>query len=203
MEKYSSKIDAYIEKSQDFAKPILHYIRETVHEFCPDAEETMKWSFPHFIYKGKNLCAMASFKQHCTFGFWLEKEMKTMQEITQNIEKNSMFSLGKIEQVADLPSKPQLKKAIKEAMELTDMGVTMKKAPPSKIEMEIPDYFQRALEAHPKAKEIFEKASPSFRKEYIAWVTEAKTEATRDKRLEQSLEWIAEGKGRNWKYQKK
>ncbi|MDR6460037.1 uncharacterized protein YdeI (YjbR/CyaY-like superfamily) [Chryseobacterium vietnamense] len=203
MEKYSSKIDAYIEKSQDFAKPILHYIRETVHEFCPDAEETMKWSFPHFIYKGKNLCAMASFKQHCTFGFWLEKEMKTMQEITQNIEKNSMFSLGKIEQVADLPSKPQLKKAIKEAMELTDMGVTMKKAPPSKIEMEIPDYFQRALEAHPKAKEIFEKASPSFRKEYIAWVTETKTEATRDKRLEQSLEWIAEGKGRNWKYQKK
>ncbi|UKB84184.1 DUF1801 domain-containing protein [Chryseobacterium sp. MEBOG06] len=135
MEKYSPKIDAYIEKSQDFAKPILHYIRETVHEFCPDAEETMKWSFPHFIYKGKNLCAMASFKQHCTFGFWLEREMKTMQEITQDIEKNSMFSLGKISLIGDLPPKPQLKKAIKEAMELTDMGVTMKKAAPSKTEM--------------------------------------------------------------------
>ncbi len=203
MEKYSPKIDAYIEKSQDFAKPILHYIREIVHEFCPDAEETMKWSFPHFIYKGKNLCAMASFKQHCTFGFWLEKEMKSMQEITQDIEKNSMFSLGKIAQIGDLPSKPRLKKAIKEAMELTDMGVTMKKAAPSKTEMEIPDDFQNALNAQPKAKEIFEKASPSFRKEYIAWVSEAKTEATRNKRLEQSLEWIAEGKSRNWKYQKK
>lgn len=203
MEKYSPKIDAYIEKSQDFAKPILHYIRETVHEFCPDAEETMKWSFPHFIYKGKNLCAMASFKQHCTFGFWLEKEMKTMQEITQDIEKNSMFSLGKITQVGDLPSRPQLKKAITEAMELTDMGVTMKKAAPSKTEMEIPDYFQNALNAQPKAKDFFEKASPSFRKEYIAWVSETKTEATRNKRLEQSLEWIAEGKSRNWKYQKK
>lgn len=203
MEKYSPEIDAYIEKSQDFAKPILHYIRETIHECCPDAEETMKWSFPHFIYKGKNLCAMASFKQHCTFGFWLEKEMKTMQEITQDIEKNSMFSLGKITQVGDLPSKPQLKKAITEAMELTDMGVTMKKAAPSKTEMEIPDYFQNALNAQPKAKDFFEKASPSFRKEYIAWVSEAKTEATRNKRLEQSLEWIAEGKSRNWKYQKK
>ncbi|WP_336702030.1 YdeI/OmpD-associated family protein [Chryseobacterium indologenes] len=203
MEKYSPKIDAYIEKSQDFAKPILHYIREIVHECCPDAEETMKWSFPHFIYKGKNLCAMASFKQHCTFGFWLEKEMKTMQEITQDIEKNSMFSLGKITQVGDLPSKSQLKKAITEAMELTDMGVTMKKAAPSKTEMEIPDYFQSALNAQPKAKDFFEKASPSFRKEYIAWVSEAKTEATRNKRLEQSLEWIAEGKSRNWKYQKK
>ncbi|MFP8894968.1 YdeI/OmpD-associated family protein [Chryseobacterium sp. EZn1] len=114
-----------------------------------------------------------------------------------------MFSLGKITRLEDLPSQPQLKRAIKEAMELTDMGVMMKKAPPSRIEMEIPDYFQSALNAQPKAKEIFEKASPSFRKEYIAWLTEAKTEATRNKRLEQSLEWIAEGKGRNWKYQKK
>ncbi|SMO52528.1 Uncharacterized conserved protein YdeI, YjbR/CyaY-like superfamily, DUF1801 family [Chryseobacterium rhizoplanae] len=203
MEKYSPKIDTYIEKSQDFAKPILHYIRETIHEFCPDAEETMKWSFPHFIYKGKNLCAMASFKQHCTFGFWLEKEMKTMQEMTQNIEKNSMFSLGKITALEDLPSKPQLQKAIKEAMELTDMGVTMKKAPPSKTEMEVPDYFQSALDARPETLEVFEKASPSFRKEYISWITEAKTETTRNKRMEQSLEWIAEGKGRNWKYERK
>lgn len=203
MEKYSPEIDAYIEKSQDFAKPILHYIRETVHEFCPDAEETMKWSFPHFIYKGKNLCAMASFKQHCTFGFWLEKEMKTMHEITQDIEKNSMFSLGKISLVGDLPSKPQLKKAIKEAMELTDMGVTMKKAAPSKTEMEIPDDFQKVLNANQNALDIFLKASPSFRKEYITWIADAKTEATRNKRIDQALEWIAEGKGRNWKYERR
>ncbi|MFZ4930629.1 YdeI/OmpD-associated family protein [Chryseobacterium sp. Mn2064] len=203
MEKYSSKIDSYIEKSQDFAKPILHYIRETVHEFCPEAEETMKWSFPHFIYKGKNLCAVASFKQHCTFGFWLEKEMKTMQEITQEIEKNSMFSLGKLTRVEDLPSKPQLKKAIQEAMELTDMGVTMKKAAPSKTEMEVPDDFQAALQVNQQALTVFEKASPSFRKEYISWIVEAKTETTRSKRMAQALEWISEGKGRNWKYERK
>jgi len=203
MEKHSPKIDAYIEKSQDFAKPVLEYIRETVHEFCPDAEETMKWSFPHFMYKGKILCAMASFKQHCTFGFWLEKEMKTMHEITRNIEKNSMFSLGKITGIEDLPPKIQLKKALTEAMELTDMGVTVKKAAPSKTETEMPDYFQTALNENIKALKVFEKSSPSFRKEYISWIIEAKTEATRNKRMEQSLEWIAEGKSRNWKYEKK
>ncbi|SDQ38247.1 Uncharacterized conserved protein YdeI, YjbR/CyaY-like superfamily, DUF1801 family [Chryseobacterium soldanellicola] len=203
MEKYSSKVDEYIEKSQDFAKPILNYLRETVHEFCPDAEEAMKWSFPNFMYKSKILCSMASFKQHCTFGFWLEKEMKTMQEITKDIEKNSMFSLGKITKIEDLPSKPQFKKAIKEAMELTDMGVTMKKAAPSKTEIEVPDEFQNVLNQNKKALEVFEKSSSSYRKEYIMWITEAKTEATRNKRMTQAIEWISEGKGRNWKYEKK
>ncbi|QBA22959.1 hypothetical protein EU348_17955 [Chryseobacterium indologenes] len=203
MEKHSVKVDEYIEKSPDFAKPILDYLREIIHEACPDAEEAIKWKFPTFMYKGKILCSITAFKQYCSLGFWLHQEMKTLQEIETNTEKSSMFSLGKITRLEDLPSQSQLKRAIKEAMELTDMGVTMKKAPPSRIEMEIPDYFQSALDAQPKAKEIFEKASPSFRKEYIAWLTEAKTEATRNKRLEQSLEWIAEGKGRNWKYQKK
>ncbi|KMQ69958.1 hypothetical protein ACM39_02660 [Chryseobacterium sp. FH2] len=203
MEKHSPKVDEYIEKSQDFAKPVLNYLRELVHECCPDVEEAMKWSFPNFTYKGKILCSMASFKQHCTFGFWLEREMKTMQEITKDIEKNSMFSLGKITNIKDLPLKPQLKNAIKEAMELTDMGITVKKASSSKIEIEIPDYFLETLSKNKKVLDNFNNASSSFRKEYINWITKTKTEATRNKRMEQSLEWIAENKGRNWKYEKK
>lgn len=203
MPKRDPKIDAYIEKAQPFAQPILNYIRDTVHEFCPDAGEAMKWSFPHFIYKGKNLCSMASFKQHCAFGFWLESEMKTMKELTKDREKISMFTLGKITKVEDLPAKPQLKNCILEAMELTDMGVTIKKASPNSTEVEVPDYFSEALHHNSKAKEFFENASPSFRKEYVMWITEAKTEATRNKRMADAIEWISEGKGRHWKYAKK
>lgn len=114
-----------------------------------------------------------------------------------------MFSLGKITKLEDLPNKPQLKKIILEAMELTDMGVKLKKAPPSKIEIAIPDELQNALNENKKALEIFEKASPSFKKEYILWIVDAKTETTRNKRIEQAIEWISEGKGRNWKYEKK
>ena len=203
MPKRDPKIDAYIEKAQPFAQPILNYIRDTVHEFCPDAGEAMKWSFPHFIYNGKNLCSMASFKQHCAFGFWLESEMKTMKELTKDREKISMFTLGKITKVEDLPAKPQLKNCILEAMELTDMGVTIKKASPNSTEVEVPDYFSEALHHNSKAKDNFEKASPSFRKEYVMWITEAKTEATRNKRMADAIEWISEGKGRHWKYAKK
>lgn len=203
MPKTEPKIDAYIEKAQPFAKPILEYIRETVHEFCPEAEEAIKWSFPNFIYKGKILCSMSAFKAHCAFGFWLESEMKTMKELTKDIEKNSMFTLGKITKIEDLPSKAQLKACIEEAMELTNMGVTIKKAAPSKTETEIPEAFQNALNQNKKAKEVFEKASTSFRKEYNLWIADGKTETTRNKRIDQAIEWISEGKGRNWKYEKK
>lgn len=203
MEKYNAKVDEYIEQSPDFAKPVLHYLRETIHEVCPDAEEAIKWKFPTFMYKGKILCSITAFKQYCSLGFWLHQEMKTIKELETNAEKSNMFSLGKITRMEDLPSKILLKKAIKEAMELTDMGVTMKKAVPSKTETEIPDYFQTALDTNQKALQVFQKASPSFRKEYINWITDAKTETTRHKRMEQALEWISEGKGRNWKYERK
>ncbi|WP_223608586.1 YdeI family protein [Chryseobacterium sp. OSA05B] len=203
MEKYNIQVDEYIEKSPDFAQPILNYLRDTVHECCPEVEEAIKWKFPTFMYKGKILCSVTSFKQYCSLGFWLHGEMNTLKEMESTAEKSSMFSLGKLTKMEDLPSKVQLKKMIKEAMELTDMGVTMKKAAPSKVETKVPDYFQAALNENKKASEVFEKGSPSFRKEYINWITEAKTEATRNKRMEQALEWIGEGKARHWKYEKK
>lgn len=197
------RIDAYIENAQPFAKPILIHLREIIHETCPEIEETWKWSFPHFMYKGKILCAFSAFKQHCGFGFWLEKEMNTMKELTKGAESTGMFTLGKIRSIDDLPSKVLLKTAIQEAMELTDMGVTVKKAAAEKKETEVPQYFSDALNENADAKKVFENASPSFRKEYSMWITDAKTEATRNKRIEQALEWISAGKGRNWKYEKR
>jgi uncharacterized protein YdeI (YjbR/CyaY-like superfamily) len=155
------------------------------------------------MYKGKILCSVVSFKQYCSMGFWLHDEIKTLREIDTKVEKTNMFSLGKITKIEDLPPKPQLKKIIQEAVELTDMGVKLKKAAPSKVEIEVPEYFQNALNKNKKALEVFGKASPSFRKEYITWILDAKTETTRSKRMEQALEWISEGKGRNWKYERK
>lgn len=108
MEKHNPLVDEYIEKSADFAKPILNYLREIVHEFCPDAEEAIKWKFPTFMYKGKILCSMVSFKQHCSMGFWLHDEMQTIKNLETEVEKTNMFSLGKITKLEDLPSKPQL-----------------------------------------------------------------------------------------------
>lgn len=203
MEKYNPLVDQYIDKSPDFSKPILNQIREIVHECYPDMEEAIKWKFPTFMYKGKILCSMVSFKGYCSVGFWLHDDMKTLKDLETDVEKTNMFSLGKITKIEDLPSKPQLKKMILEAMELTDMGVTLKKAAPSKTEIEVPDYFQNVLNQNKKTLEIFQKSSLSFRKEYVNWIVDAKTEATRNKRIEQAIEWISEGKGRNWKYEKK
>ena len=123
-----SRIDDYIDKAQNFAKPILSYIREIMHEDSPEVTEDWKWSYPHFMYKGKILAAMCAFKKHCAMGFWLEQEMKTVKKYTENREKNGMFTLGKIEKIENLPSRKELGAVVKEAMELIDMGVTLKKS---------------------------------------------------------------------------
>lgn len=162
-----SRIDEYIEKAQDFAKPILIYIREIMHEECPEVAEDWKWSYPHFMYKGKILAAMCAFKKHCAMGFWLEQEMKTVKKYTENREKNGMFTLGKIQKIEDLPSRKELEVAIKEAMELIDMGVTLKKAPPSKTALSAPYYFEKALTSEKKRGKFLKKHHLHFAKNIL------------------------------------
>lgn len=192
-------VDAYIERSKDFAKPILDHIRALVHEACPDVIETKKWSFPHFDYKGM-MCSMASFKEHCAFGFW---KQSLLEAAAFPAEKTAMGSFGRIKTVADLPDDMTMKKLIVEAMRLNDEGVKVKKAPVSKEKKElvVPELLIAALESNAAASETFNNFPYSCKKEYVEWITEAKTEATRDKRLATTLEWLAEGKRRNWKYE--
>ena len=193
-------VDAYIDKAQDFAKPVLIHIRKLVHEACPDVVETKKWSFPHFDYKGM-MCSMASFKEHCAFGFW---KQSLIDDAAFPAEKTAMGSFGRITSLADLPDDKTMKKLIADAMRLNDEGIKVKKVPVSKEKKEIvvPEILAAALESNAVASETFNNFPYSCKKEYVGWITEAKTEATREKRLATTLEWLAEGKRRNWKYEK-
>ena len=190
------RIDAYIEKSADFAKPILTRVRELLHKHCPDANETIKWGFPHFEYKGDIFCGVAAFKAHCAFGFWRAKMMKI-----EGKSDDAMGQFGCIKTVKDLPTSAAFAKLIKEAMALHDAGVKAPvRAKTEKKELDIPPYFMAAVKKNKKALATFEGFSYTNKKEYVTWITEAKAEATRDKRLAQAVEWMAEGKTRNWKY---
>jgi uncharacterized protein YdeI (YjbR/CyaY-like superfamily) len=199
-------IDAYIAKSADFAKPILLHIRELVHKACPDVEEKVKWGMPHFDYNGGPLCHMASFKQHAAMGFWKAALMKDPVLLETAKSETAMGHLGKITSLQDMPSDKKITAWIKEAMVLNDKGIRLSPKKPTekeKKELVVPDYFVKALAKNKKAKQVFDNFAYSHRKEYLMWITEAKTEETRNKRMETALEWIAEGKGRNWKYMKK
>jgi len=198
MPKKDPRIDAYIAKSADFAKPILKHLRKVVHDGCPQVVETMKWSMPHFDYKGV-MCGMAAFKEHCSFGFW--KEALILDDDRPR-ERSGMGSFGCIKSMADLPNEKTLIGYVKKATALNDAGI---KAPgrtqPKKREpLEVPDYFEAALKKNPKAKKTFTEFPPSKRREYLEWVTEAKREETRKERLATSISWLAEGKPRHWKY---
>jgi uncharacterized protein YdeI (YjbR/CyaY-like superfamily) len=192
------RVDAYIAKSAEFARPILTHLRDVVHAACPEVEETMKWSFPHFMYKGI-LCSMAAFKQHCSFGLW--KSSLIIEGGSDDVAKG-MGQFGRITDVSDLPSKRILSGYIKEAMKLNDAGVKSptRSKPKTPREVVVPDDLSIALQKNKKALAAFEKFPPSHKREYIEWITEAKTDATRSRRLETAIEWMAEGKPRNWKY---
>jgi uncharacterized protein YdeI (YjbR/CyaY-like superfamily) len=199
--KTSTQIDAYILKAQPFAQPILNHLRALVHHACPDVVETMKWSMPHFDYKGA-MCHMASFKQHASFGFWKASLMKDATLMQNAAKENSMGHLGRITSLKDLPSDKKLISYIKEAMKLNDAGVKVDRKLAVKKELVVPDYFMAALKKNLLAKETFDAFTVSCKREYVDWITDAKTEATRIKRMTQALEWMQEGKKRNWKYEK-
>jgi uncharacterized protein YdeI (YjbR/CyaY-like superfamily) len=199
------KIDAYIAKSADFAKPILNHIRELIHKACPDVEEKMKWSMPFFDYKGEMLCHMASFKQHAVMGFWKASLMKDSILVENAKSETAMGHLGRITSLKELPSDKKITVWIKEAMQLNDKGIKLpaRGKTVDKKELAEPDYFTKALAKNKKAKQVFENFPYSHKKEYLMWITEAKTEETRNKRMATALEWMAEGKSRLWKYEKK
>lgn len=202
MTKKDKRIDTYIARSQPFARPILRHIRALVHAACPEVQETIKWGFPHFNYRDEMMCSMASFKEHCAFGFWKASLMKD-KTLRRNAEsESSMGHLGKISSMDDLPSDKKMTAYIKEAMALNDSGAKVKRSPAAqeKKELLIPDYFSAAIRRNKKAFDIFNGFSYSNKKEYVQWVAEAKTEETRLSRLSTAVEWISEGKIRNWKY---
>lgn len=197
------RIDVYIDKSAEFAQPILKYFRSFVHKTCPEVEEKIKWGFPHFDYKGGPMCSMAAFKKHSAITFWKAALMKNGAELIKTAKSEAaMGHLGKITSLKDLPSDKKLTAYIKEAMRLNEEGIKLstKKNSASVNKAELPDYFLKALNKNKKAQKCFESFPPSHKKEYLQWITEAKSELTRNKRLKIALEWMSEGKDKNWKY---
>ena len=196
------RVDAYIEKSREFARPILRHLRELVHEACPEAEETLKWSSPSWMYRGKILCGMAAFKEHAAFIFWHQGMIGVLGEDGDKSD-TAMGSLGRITSVKDLPSDRKMTKYIRAAAALTESGAPSRPRQAKKpaAPLPVPADLQALLKKNKAAAKTFESFSPSARKDYIEWITEAKQDATRQKRLATTVEWLAEGKKRNWKYE--
>jgi uncharacterized protein YdeI (YjbR/CyaY-like superfamily) len=196
------RIDAYIAKAALFAQPILKHLRALVHKGCPPATETMKWSAPHFEHAGGILCSMAAFKAHCAFGFW-HQGMKKVLGAHGARSETAMGSFGRITSLADLPSDKTMVGFIQQAAKLNESGAPGRPrgARGPSQELPVPAELAAALKKNKAAARTFAGFRPSHRKEYIEWITEAKRDETRQQRLDTTLEWLAEGKPRHWKYE--
>ena len=195
MAKKDPRIDAYIAKSAKFARPILKHLRALVHAGCPDVVETVKWSMPHFDYKGV-LCGMAAFKEHCAFGFW-NRALKIPGK------GGAMGQFGCIKSLSDLPGDKVIVGYVREAARLNETGEKVGPIRRKLKPLPVPPELSAALKENPAALARFESFSPSHRREYNEWIGEAKTDQTRRNRTETAIAWIAEGKSRNWKYMRK
>ena len=193
MPKKDPRVDAYIAKAPEFAKPILTHLRALAHTACPDVEETLKWRMPHFSRKGI-LFGMAAFKQHCAVHFWKGKL------ILEDRREDGFGNLGKVTTLSELPDEKTLLRYIKKAVELNEGGVKKPETKSANKKLIVPEYFRTALSRNKKAQTAFDNFSPSHKKEYVQWITEAKRAETREKRIKTTLQWLAEGKPRNWKY---
>jgi len=196
--KRHERIDAYIARQADFARPILEHLRALVHSACPDAEESVKWGMPAFVYKGQILATMAAFKEHASFGLWRGSLVLGEDEK----QKGAMGQYGRLTSLNDLPPAEELAGHIRKAAELTEAGVKPVRNKTTKTPLKMPDGFRTALAANAAASATYEGFSPSCRREYLEWILDAKQAATREKRIAQAIEWMAEGKKRNWKYEK-
>jgi len=200
MGRKDSRVDTYIGKSAEFAQPILEHLRALVHSGCPEVEETIKWQFPTFMYKGM-LCSLAAFKQHCTFGFWKHALIINQNPATKAKAEEAMGQMGKITSLSDLPPDKVLIGYIRQAIQLNEQGIKVPRvSKPKTNRIIIPPSLAAALKRNKKAQQTFENFSPSHKREYIEWITEAKREETRAKRLETAIECLKDGKPRNWKY---
>jgi uncharacterized protein YdeI (YjbR/CyaY-like superfamily) len=203
------KHDAYIAAAAPFAQPILTHLRALVHKACPGVVEEIKWGRPFFVYHDVILCNMSAFKAHCSFGFW-GAEIGKVLRADGVLEDGAMGSLGRITTVKDLPPDTQLLGYLRQAAAFIDAGHgetfvaagrrVVKTAKPA---LEPPPEFTAALHKNKAALATYAAFSPSCKREYTEWIASAKLPATRDRRIEQAIAQLAEGKQRHWKYQER
>ena len=195
---WDPRIDDYIAKAQPFAQQILTHVRDRVHSVLPDVKEDIKWRMPAYLVGGKLVLITAAFKEHTAFNFWRGQELESRHDTV-----GAMGQFGKIKSLEELPSDAELDRLIREAAELAEAGPSPRKPKHEpRPAAEIHPEFAAALDTAPAAKTTFDAFPPGQRREYVDWIAEAKQDATRQKRIATAIEWLGEGKRRNWKYEK-
>lgn len=202
--KIDPRIDRIIQEAPAFAQPILRHLRGIVHAGCPGVEESVKWGRPTFSHGGRLLCGMAAFTAHCGFGFWHPEMAKQVGSEQGTKDKQSSGQFGRLTSLADLPDDATLLRYVTRAAELNEANQPARRPTAERkprADLPTPPEFDALLKENPAAARFFAASSRSCRREYLEWIMDAKREETRAKRMATAIEWLAEGKNRNWRYE--
>jgi uncharacterized protein YdeI (YjbR/CyaY-like superfamily) len=192
MTTFDPRVDAYIQRAAPFARPLLEQLRRDLHAASPDLDESIRWGMPAFLHGGRLVAMLAAFKAHASFGFWRANEAATARE--------GMGQFGRLTSLHDLPGAALIAEGVRAAIARAEAGAPRAPRKPARPEAVVPDDLRAALAERPAAAATFAAFPPGQRREYVDWITEAKRSETRARRLVQALEWLDEGKTRNWKH---
>lgn len=188
-------VDEFIERAQPFAKPILTHVRERVHTLVPDVREDIRWRMPAFMRGNSILLIVGAFKAHVAINFWRG------DSVVPHETSGALGQLGRLTTLDDLPA--EFDALILAAADTANAPPTRRKREASSPPAQIHPHLSAALDGAPAARACFDAFTPAQQRDYVEWIADAKQEQTRARRIAQAIEWIGEGKRRNWQYERR
>lgn len=193
----SEKISQYIESADVKKKEILQRLRDFLNRDDFGLTEDWKWHAPNFNSNGM-VCWLAFFKSHVGLNFFKGSLIEDLHGLYDNASMDKGNRIIKYKTINEI-NENLLEYYIYEAIKHNKEGA---KITSKKVEIEVPKDLAKALEKDIMAKDFFTNLAPGYKRDYIDWIISAKQEKTRLKRLETTLEWLGQGKKKNWRYKK-
>jgi hypothetical protein len=197
----TEQINQYMAELPEWQRRMLVRLRQLIHEAAPEVEEAWRWDKPHFDNAGI-MVGLCAFKEHVAVWFHkgaLLKDTKKLFEATARTEEKGMRAYKLHE--GDKINEAAFLDLVKQAVAVNDKGTKLREAKPTKKALVVPEDLEQVLRKDPTAWANWEAFPVGHRRAYVEWVTDARQEETRKRRIAQSLEKIREGEQQEERHQ--
>ncbi|MCB0792148.1 MAG: DUF1801 domain-containing protein [Flavobacteriales bacterium] len=198
----TERINSHIAEQDEWKRRLMVRLRQLIHQVDPGIEETWRWNGPHFDRNGIML-GMSAHKTCVSIWFHKGALLKDPRRLFEPLEKDEAKGMRvyKLKE-SDAIDEKAFTELVKQAVKLNEDGVKLSEAKPARKTLVVPPELESVLKKDQHAMTNWEGFSYSKKKDYIEWVTDAKREETRKRRIAQAFQLIRDGLALNERYEK-